>query len=185
MPSRNLSPEERVGRREEKKLRLELAKFVQGQKLSAGLPGGGEEARRDTVELRRSSAGCAAPLIGEGARSSKWRSGGLGRPLRAGGAACCTLPERWRGSTLGLRDPDFLSERKSPTGFHEHWGEKSWHPGRALYESDFTSRPRHSYKLRAADGAHQRDIGEDIRLAAKITGAQWTTSSSSAKRSGA
>ncbi|KAJ1088908.1 hypothetical protein NDU88_002062 [Pleurodeles waltl] len=33
---------------------------------SAGLPSDGEEALRDAVELRRSGAGCAAPLIGEG-----------------------------------------------------------------------------------------------------------------------
>ncbi|KAJ1119596.1 hypothetical protein NDU88_007781 [Pleurodeles waltl] len=34
---------------------------------SAGLPGDGDEVLRDAAELRRSSAGCAAPLIGEGA----------------------------------------------------------------------------------------------------------------------
>ncbi|KAJ1141326.1 hypothetical protein NDU88_007659 [Pleurodeles waltl] len=42
------------------------------------------------------------------------------------------------------------------------------HLGRAPCESDFTVRPRLSNKLRTADGAHQRDTGEDIRLSAKI-----------------
>ncbi|KAJ1173515.1 hypothetical protein NDU88_005347 [Pleurodeles waltl] len=98
--------------------------------------------------------------------------------------------ERWRRSAQGLRDPDFSPERKSrgpqtplallaPTSAGVR---RVGHPGRAPYESDFTVRPRLSYKLRAADGAHQRDIGEDIRLSAKIIGAQWTTILSSAER---
>ncbi|KAJ1159384.1 hypothetical protein NDU88_012051 [Pleurodeles waltl] len=111
--------------------------------------------------------------------------------MRAGGVACYALPERWRQSELGLWDPDFLPERKSegpqthrallaPTSIGVR---RVGHPGRAPYQSDLTARPRLSYKLRAADGAHQQDIGEDIRISAKIIGAQWTTSLSSAKLS--
>ncbi|KAJ1119391.1 hypothetical protein NDU88_007577 [Pleurodeles waltl] len=114
-----------------------------------------------------------------------------GRPLRAGRAACYALPEWWRRSALGLRDLDFLPERKSggpqtpqallaPTSTGVR---RVGHQGRALYESDFTARPRLSYKLKATDGAHQQDIGEDIRLSAKIIGAQWTPSLPSANRS--
>ncbi|KAJ1129578.1 hypothetical protein NDU88_007945 [Pleurodeles waltl] len=59
------------------------------------------------------------------------------------------------------------------------------HPERAPYESDFTVRPRLSNKLRTADGAYQQDTGEDIRLSAKIIGAQWTMSLPRANQSGA
>ncbi|KAJ1207721.1 hypothetical protein NDU88_003111 [Pleurodeles waltl] len=80
---------------------------------------------------------------------------------------------------LGLRDPDFSPVKKSggPQTSRALLAPSSsgvrgtGHPGRALYEFDFTARPRLSYKLRTADGAHRRDIGEDIRLSAKIKGA--------------
>ncbi|KAJ1108340.1 hypothetical protein NDU88_005716 [Pleurodeles waltl] len=100
-------------------------------------------------------------------------------PLRSRRWACETQifsPERKSGGPL---TPRALLTPTS-TGVR-----RVGHPGRAPYESDFTVRPRHSNKVRTADGAHQRDSGEDLRLSAKIIGAQWTVSLSSAKRSGA
>ncbi|KAJ1107819.1 hypothetical protein NDU88_005208 [Pleurodeles waltl] len=106
-----------------------------------------------------------------------WSCGGGALPGQAGRSALC------------LRYPDFSPVKKnggpqtsrallapSSTGLG-----RAGHLGRALYESDFPASPRLSYKLRAADGAHRRDIGEDIRLSAKTTRAPGTTSSS-AKR---
>ncbi|KAJ1090070.1 hypothetical protein NDU88_003210 [Pleurodeles waltl] len=156
-----------------------VSAWAQGE---TGARGSSADLSCDAAELRGSGAGYGAPI-----------DGGRRRIAPGGGAEgavgpyepwerCYPLTERWRWSALGLRDQDFSPERKSggpPTPqalltLTSAGVRRVGYPGRAPYESDFTVRPRLSNKLRTADGAHQRDTGEDIRLSAKIIGAQWT-----------
>ncbi|KAJ1088907.1 hypothetical protein NDU88_002061 [Pleurodeles waltl] len=139
--------------------------------------------RRCAAELRRGYASCAAPLIGgEGA---SLRAAGLVRTCGPASGVLCTAraveTESCRvDRTIGAgpAGPGFSPVKKSggPQTSRALLAPSSTgvrgtgHPGRALYESDCIVRPRLSYKLRTADGAHRQDTGEDIRLSDKLKG---------------
>ncbi|KAJ1174921.1 hypothetical protein NDU88_000212 [Pleurodeles waltl] len=138
---------------------------------------GAEEGRRQLRGPLDRGRGRIAPSGGAAGSVGTCRPGERRAALRPSGGGG-VLPGWTARSALGLQDQDFSPVKKSggsqtsralpdpsSTGVRG-----AGHPGRALYEFDFTARPRLSYKLRTAGGAHRQDIGEDIRLSAKLKG---------------